>query len=230
MSSAEGRINSSPTVKGLALAIGLATKNDVFCSDTFNEVVAFNNCFCSLVHFFFLLKNSKSLSFNTGSWSPCGKAVLKASWLCWIASCPYYTTWSWESVSHLLQWTCKLTMLGRLVAVVWLLRCVWLFCGPMDCSPPGSSVHGVSQVILEWVAISFSRGSSQTRTLEIFFQMLFFGAVLVFCCLTTGSFLPYRKALQGHLFLHILARVSLWAYQNCNWVQLGKEAQTEVKW
>ena len=34
----------------------------------------------------------------------------------------------------------------------------------MDCSPSGSSVHGVLQVrILEWVAISFSRGSSQLR-------------------------------------------------------------------
>ena len=32
----------------------------------------------------------------------------------------------------------------------------------MDCSPPGSSVHGILQArILEWVAISFSRGSSQ---------------------------------------------------------------------
>ena len=35
---------------------------------------------------------------------------------------------------------------------------------PMDCSPPGSSVHGISQGrILEWVAIFFSRGSSQFR-------------------------------------------------------------------
>ena len=35
-----------------------------------------------------------------------------------------------------------------------------LFCDPMDCRPPGSSVHGLSQArILEWV--SFSRGSSQ---------------------------------------------------------------------
>ena len=32
-------------------------------------------------------------------------------------------------------------------------------CGPLDCSPPSSSVHGISQSkILEWVAISFSRG------------------------------------------------------------------------
>ena len=34
----------------------------------------------------------------------------------------------------------------------------------MDCSPPGSSVHGILQArILKWVAISFSRGSSQPR-------------------------------------------------------------------
>ena len=37
-------------------------------------------------------------------------------------------------------------------------------CDPMDCSPSGSSVHEIFQVrILEWVAISFSRGSSQPR-------------------------------------------------------------------
>ena len=34
----------------------------------------------------------------------------------------------------------------------------------MDCSPPGSFVHGISQArILDWVAISFSRGSFQSR-------------------------------------------------------------------
>ena len=34
-------------------------------------------------------------------------------------------------------------------------------CDPRDCSPPGSSVHRIFQArILEWVAISFSRGSS----------------------------------------------------------------------
>ena len=37
-------------------------------------------------------------------------------------------------------------------------------CGPMDCCLPGSSVHGILQArILEWVAISFSKGSSQPR-------------------------------------------------------------------
>ena len=38
------------------------------------------------------------------------------------------------------------------------------FCDPKHCSPSGSSVHGISQArILEWVAISFSRGSSLPR-------------------------------------------------------------------
>ena len=41
---------------------------------------------------------------------------------------------------------------------------VYDFCDSMDCSPPGFSVHGISQArILEWVAISSSRGSSRPR-------------------------------------------------------------------
>ena len=65
------------------------------------------------------------------------------------------------------------------IVAVWLLRpgrltvclCSWhflfgvqLFCDPMDYSPPGSSVHEISQArILEWVTISFSRGSSRPK-------------------------------------------------------------------
>ena len=42
------------------------------------------------------------------------------------------------------------------------LSTVLTLCDPMDCSLPGSSLHGILQArILEWVAISFSRGSSQ---------------------------------------------------------------------
>ena len=38
------------------------------------------------------------------------------------------------------------------------------FCGPMDCSPPGSPVHGTFQSrILEQIAVSYSRGSSWPR-------------------------------------------------------------------
>ena len=37
-------------------------------------------------------------------------------------------------------------------------------CNPVDCNSPGFSVHGILQaIILQWVAIPFSRGSSQPR-------------------------------------------------------------------
>jgi len=37
-------------------------------------------------------------------------------------------------------------------------------CDTMDCSPPGSSNHGILQArMLEWVVIPFTRGSSQPR-------------------------------------------------------------------
>ena len=60
-------------------------------------------------------------------------------------------------------------------------------CNPMDCSPPGSSVHGISQVrILEWVAISFCEGSSRPRD------------PTRVCCIAGGSFTaePPGKSLQ----------------------------------
>ena len=49
------------------------------------------------------------------------------------------------------------------VLCVQLLSNIWLFCGPWTLNPP-ASVHGIFQSrILEWVAISFSRGSSRPR-------------------------------------------------------------------
>ena len=61
----------------------------------------------------------------------------------WTRNCAHVSLSLKESVSH---------------------SVVSTLCDPMDCSPPGSSVHGILQArILEWVAISFSRGSSQPR-------------------------------------------------------------------
>ena len=46
-------------------------------------------------------------------------------------------------------------------------------CDPMDCSLPGSSVHGIFQaIVLEWIAISFSRGSSQPRVQTQLFRIV----------------------------------------------------------
>ena len=45
-----------------------------------------------------------------------------------------------------------------------LLESCLTLCNPVDCSPPGSSMHGILQArILEWVVISSSRGASQPK-------------------------------------------------------------------
>ena len=47
---------------------------------------------------------------------------------------------------------------------MFIIRSCLTLCDPMNCSPPGSSVHGILQARkLEWVAIPFSRGSSWPR-------------------------------------------------------------------
>ena len=50
---------------------------------------------------------------------------------------------------------------GKKISVVLVAYLCPTLCEPMDCSPSGSSVHGILQAgILEWVATPFSRGSS----------------------------------------------------------------------
>ena len=57
---------------------------------------------------------------------------------------------------------CKILCLYSLCSLV-TQSCPTL-CDPMDCRLPGSSFHGILQArVLEWVAISFSRGYSQPR-------------------------------------------------------------------
>ena len=55
-------------------------------------------------------------------------------------------------------------MLGVCVCMCVCTQSCLTLCNLMDCSLPGSSVHGIFEArILEWVAIFFSRGSSQPR-------------------------------------------------------------------
>ena len=59
----------------------------------------------------------------------------------------------------------SLVLCNVLLLCAHILSCIWL-CNPMDCSLLVSSVHGIFQEkILEWVAISSSRGSSWPRNL-----------------------------------------------------------------
>ena len=61
----------------------------------------------------------------------------------------------------------------------------WLFCDSMDCSPPGSSVHGIFQGrILEWVAISYSRGSSPPRDWNWVSCVSCIGRLILYYCAT----------------------------------------------
>ena len=98
-----------------------------------------------------------------------GKSVLKVfvkqqtPLRCHVQTLKYFTNLNvWTSCLHyvcesglnLRRWRCR---------CMCALSCLTL-CDLMDCSPPGSSVHGIFQArILEWVATSFSRGSSQPR-------------------------------------------------------------------
>ena len=111
-------------------------------------------------------------------------------------------------------------------------------CNPMDCSPPGSSIHGILQAwIQEWVAISLSRGSSQPRNQS--WVSCFAGGCLLPELLGRPMLdflggLIYESARLGILLLSVLqisewnldisATVNIWTEQ-LNWTEL-KEAPT----
>ena len=85
----------------------------------------------------------------------------------------------------------------------WLSRSVMSdSCDPTDCSPPGSSVHGSLQArILEWIAIPFSRGSSQP------------GDWTCVSCVT-GRFFALWTTLLHLLFKGSLMKTSWWMWGN----------------
>ena len=77
-------------------------------------------------------------------------------------------------------------------------------CDPVDCSPPGCSVHGILPArILEWVAMSFSRGSSQSR------DCLLHCRQILYCLSYPGSPEHHIGACCNRLLVH--SRTSLLA-------------------
>ena len=78
---------------------------------------------------------------------------------------------------------------------------------PMDCSPPGSSVHGILQArTLEWVAMPSSRGSSQLR-----------GQTQVSC---TAGFFTVWGTREAQVFLrHSKLKEVPWEFQLYHWVE-----------
>ena len=84
----------------------------------------------------------------------------------WKATTPVF--WPGEFHGLYSPWGCKesdTTERLSLFRTIMSVSCpVVSYCNPMDYSPPGFSVHGISQArTLEWVAIPFSRGSSWPR-------------------------------------------------------------------
>ena len=74
----------------------------------------------------------------------------------------------------------------------------------MDCSLPGSSLHGIFQaIVLEWIAISFSRGSSQprdqTRVSCIVDRCFTVWATREQCMATNENWWAFSPLFQNHL-------------------------------
>ena len=65
-------------------------------------------------------------------------------------------------------------------------------CDPMDSSPPGSFVHGIFQArIVEWIAISYSRGSSWPKGWTCISYIFCIGKQIVYHCSTREAQIPF---------------------------------------
>ena len=86
-----------------------------------------------------------------------GYCIKKSVWKYLPIPCEMSTSWGWERIifyvlGGMVLWCCSATQL-----------CPTL-CGTMDCSPPDSSVLGISQAgILKWDTMPSSRESSRQR-------------------------------------------------------------------
>ena len=151
------------------------------------------------------------------SWCSTNRTMM----ICWRVTSPVR---SWTLFADGVLWTAILLTFSLVVwgspsqsAPSWyILLCVWVcakslqlcptLCNLMDCNPPGSSVCGILQArILEWVALCFSRGSSQPRDW-----------IQVSCI--AGGFWATREAqaLWKAEFLHLLLLTDflLWDFQD----------------
>ena len=125
--------------------------------------------------YFFQLRSKDSALAHSMIWLSVGLGVtgvrqaLLPSLPSWVTQCPCSRGWvpirssgstgSTDPLRQVLHPPCILC-----VCYAKLLQLCLTLCDPVDCNPPGSSVHGILQArILEWVAMPSSRGSSQPR-------------------------------------------------------------------
>ena len=92
--------------------------------------------------------------------------------------------------------------------------CLWAvtqlhptFCNPMDCNPPPFSVHEIFQTrILEWVAISCSRGSSWSRDQTHVSCVSCISMQILYHCASLGK---CKTTIQWDAIIHLLKHIKL---------------------
>ena len=98
------------------------------------------------------------------------------------------------------------------------------FCNPMDCGPPGSSVHRILQArILKWVVFSFSRRSLQSRDWNcVFFisrKILYHVSHQGSPCLTLPQYFIFNLRRKGaRRKPHVHREVSMLGAMLVNWI------------
>ena len=96
-------------------------------------------------------------------WNNYSTEQTEVSWVS-LMLCKINATKSYEKVNNKRTKISLQTLYSFVLVLCLVTQWCPTLCDPVDCSPPSSSVHGILQArILEGVAISFSRGSSQPR-------------------------------------------------------------------
>ena len=91
----------------------------------------------------------------------------------------------------------------------------WL-CNSIDCSPPGSTVHGILQVrILEWITMPFFRGSSQPR------DWTWVSCIAGRFFTIWASWKAYYMAAVSYYLKFLCVTLSLWPSFHCFWEYLS---------
>ena len=154
-------------------------------------------------HYILLLLHSKCPSSGSQSsipFPPSHYMKYLSSWYCW---CFYPVQFEF----------CFWNFFFREVLVYWseseVAQSCPTPCNPMDCSLPGSSVYGIFQArVLEWVAISFSRRSSQPRDWSLVSHIL--GK-----CFTVWANRKVPSLLKACIYCVFLRFSRVYATSNC---------------
>ena len=118
----------------------------------------------------FCMHMGRGMGFREMKWKP-QEAVRPEDLYIWTKNNKFMEKWQCEVCKSLscvwlfsTPWTDNAKEQGFQICCCWVTKSCLILCNPMYCSLRSSSVHGIIPAkILEWVAISFSRGSSQPR-------------------------------------------------------------------